>query len=142
MDSCESNWTIRDSNDVESFSILHNGFLKVDEQKITIKITTESGRILEKVFELKSLNPYEIFEVVPQSIFNNLDSWLDNEQANCSIKFKINGGFTRTLVGNRTKSRSDMLLIQTLHITISKPILLILNKGICLTLILMSKKDK
>ena len=26
MEGCESNWTIRDSNDVESFTIFHNGF--------------------------------------------------------------------------------------------------------------------
>ena len=108
MDSCESNWTIRDSNDIESFTVIHNGFLKNDEQTIKIKITTESGRIMEVDHKLKALNPYEIFEVVPQAIIENLASWLENEQANCSIKFKINGGFTRTLVGNRTKSKSDM----------------------------------
>ena len=34
MESCESNWTIRDSKDVESFTILHNGFLKVEGQEI------------------------------------------------------------------------------------------------------------
>ena len=44
MESCESNWTIRDSKDVESFTILHNGFLKIDAQEIKIKITSESGR--------------------------------------------------------------------------------------------------
>ena len=108
MESCESNWTIRDSADIESFTILHNGYLKVDEQSMKIKIITESGRILVKDFKLKALNPYEIVEVVPQRIFDDLTSWLDNEQANCSIEFKINGGFTRTLVGNRTKCKSDM----------------------------------
>tara|TARA_Y100000739_G_C20610178_1_gene468083 strand:- start:2226 stop:3758 length:1533 start_codon:yes stop_codon:yes gene_type:complete len=108
MESCESNWTIRDSKDVESFTILHNGFLKIDEQEIKIKITSESGRILEKSHVLKALNPYEIIEIVPQKFFLDLPHWLNSEQANCSITFKINGAFTRTLVGNRTKSISDM----------------------------------
>ena len=40
--------------------------------------------------------------------FPDLPNWLNNEQANCSISFKINGAFTRTLVGNRTKSITDM----------------------------------
>ena len=108
MESCESNWTIRDSNDIESFTILHNGFLKVDKQDIKIQITTETGRITEKAHKIDALNPYEIVEIVPQKIFEDLSGWLNEEQANCSIKFKINGAFTRTLVGNRTKSHTDM----------------------------------
>ncbi len=108
MEGCESNWTIRDTNEVESFTILHNGFLKVKEQVINLKIISESGRVLEQEYNLSSLNPYEIVEIVPQKIFKNLSNWLNNEQANCSIQFKINGGFTRTLVGNRTKINSDM----------------------------------
>ncbi len=108
MESCESNWTIRDSKDVESFTILHNGFLKIDAQEIKIKITSESGRAIEKKYLLKALNPFEIIEIVPQKFFPDLPNWLNNEQANCSISFKINGAFTRTLVGNRTKSITDM----------------------------------
>ncbi len=108
MESCESNWTIRDTKEIESFTILHNGFLKVDAQEIKIKITSESGRVLEKKHSLKALNPYEIIEIVPQRFFPDLPNWLNNKQANCSITFKINGAFTRTLVGNRTKSSTDM----------------------------------
>ena len=37
MESCESNWTIRDTKEIESFTILHNGFLKVDAQEIKLK---------------------------------------------------------------------------------------------------------
>ena len=29
MEGCESNWTIRDTEDVESFTIVHNGYLEV-----------------------------------------------------------------------------------------------------------------
>ena len=108
MESCESNWTIRDSKEVESFTILHNGFLKVDAQEIKIKITSESGRVIEKKYFINALNPYEILEIVPQNYFPDLPNWLNNEQANCSISFKINGAFTRTLVGNRTKTMTDM----------------------------------
>ncbi len=108
MESCESNWTIRDSSSIESFTILHNGYLKAEEQIIKIKIISEKGRILEKDHLLKSLNPFEIVEIIPQKIFENLPEWLNNEQANCSIEFKINGAFTRTLVGNRTKNNTDM----------------------------------
>ena len=108
MEGCESNWTIRDTEDVESFTIVHNGYLEVEAQDIKIKIITESGRILEQSYLLNALKPYEIFEIVPQNIFKGLSSWLNNEQANCSIHFKINGAFTRTLVGNRTKNKTDM----------------------------------
>ena len=108
MESCESNWTIRDSKEVESFTVLHNGFLKVEKQEIRIKIISESGRVLEKNHTLEALNPYEIVEIVPQIIFPDLPKWLNNEQGNCSITFKINGAFTRTLVGNRTKLITDM----------------------------------
>ena len=37
-----------------------------------------------------------------------MPDFLNEEQANCSIEFKINGAFTRTLVGNRTISKTDM----------------------------------
>ena len=73
-----------------------------------VKIISESGKVLEKKQLLKSLNPYEIIEIIPQKIFDNLPEWLNNEQANCSIEFKINGAFTRTLVGNRTIANTDM----------------------------------
>ena len=62
MESCESNWTIRDTSEVESFTILHNGFLNVQEQVINLKIISESGRVLEKDYNLNPLNPYEIVE--------------------------------------------------------------------------------
>ena len=45
---------------------------------------------------------------MPQRFFPDLPNWLNNKQVNCSITFKINGAFTRTLVGNRTKSSTDM----------------------------------
>ena len=108
MESCESNWTIRDSKEIESFTILHNGHLRMEEQEMNIKIISESGKVLEKKYTLKALNPYEIIEIVPQKIFDNLPDFLNEEQANCSIEFKINGAFTRTLVGNRTISKTDM----------------------------------
>ncbi len=108
MESCESNWTIRDSKEIESFTVIHNGHIDMDEQKMNIKIISESGRVLEKKHLLKSLKPYEIVEIIPRKIFDNLSDWLNNEQANCSIEFKINGAFTRTLVGNRTISHTDM----------------------------------
>ena len=48
MESCESNWTIRDSKEIESFTILHNGHLRMEEQEMNIKIISESGKVLEK----------------------------------------------------------------------------------------------
>ena len=54
MESCESNWTIRDSDAIESFTILHNGHLEMHEQEMNIKIISESGRILEKKTSSKS----------------------------------------------------------------------------------------
>jgi len=108
MESCESNWTIRDSKEIESFTVLHNGHLDMDEQIMNVKIISESGKVLEKKQLLKSLKPYEIIEIIPQKIFDNLPEWLNNEQANCSVEFKINGAFTRTLVGNRTIANTDM----------------------------------
>ena len=38
----------------------------------------------------------KLLKLFPQKIFDNLPEWLNNEQANCSIEFKINGAFTRT----------------------------------------------
>ena len=55
MESCESNWTIRDSKEIESFTVLHNGHLRMEEQEMNIKIISESGKVLEKKYYFKSI---------------------------------------------------------------------------------------
>ena len=107
-ESKESNWTIRDSKEWESFAVLHNGPGKVGSQEMRLELTHEDGRIVTKNFSCQGLDPYETLVLKPSEVFSELSDWLSGGLANCSLQFKLNGAFTRSLVGNRSKDLSDM----------------------------------
>lgn len=100
----ESCWTIRDSKDVTSFGVAHNGNEMQPAQTITLSVQNWKGEKLTKTFDLHELKPYESFAVTPKKHFPNLIEFLNDRPGNASISFKLKNAFTRMLLVNESKT--------------------------------------
>lgn len=101
----ESCWTIRDTKKIKSFCIFHNGSGTQEEQTLKFELTNHNND--KKLFKhkLHALEPYSTTKLYPQDIFgDNLLDFLNNKPGNLSISYKLNGAFTRMLIGNMTDS--------------------------------------
>ena len=98
----EAGLVCRDNDEIRSFIIGHNGINKQESQKIKLWVSNSEGKILEKEFSFKELKPFETFKIYPENYFNNFKKFLNNKPGNCAISYKLNGGFTRLVVGNET----------------------------------------
>jgi len=104
----ECGLTMRDNKDIRSFIIGHNGIYEEPEQNILMIIHNSNNQKLEKKIKLKKLSKYETFKIYPSDHFEGLEKFLDNKPGSCSFSFNLNGGFTRTVVGNETKDGTEM----------------------------------
>ncbi len=107
VDGEESCWTVRDTGDITSFAVIHNGATKQKKQKLKLGIrnSTNAENIVE--FEIGDLEPYETFVVEPKKYFHNIIDWLNGKPGNARISFKLNGSFTRMLCGNKANDESQ-----------------------------------
>ena len=108
----EAGLVTRDSNEIRSFFIGHNGIYEQEEQEITLWLTNHENKTLESKFILSKLNKYETFKIYPRDHFDDIVSFLDGEIGNCAINYELNGGFTRLVVGNETIDQKEF---QVLH---------------------------
>tara|TARA_A100001015_G_C15005822_1_gene720590 strand:+ start:239 stop:1675 length:1437 start_codon:yes stop_codon:yes gene_type:complete len=95
----ESGWTLRDTNLVKSFAVLHGGKFKL---KLNIKIQCRNkyGKTIQCKFQQK-INPFSTLLVIPQNYFKNLISHLDGENGDAKIFIDgLSGVFPRMMCGN------------------------------------------
>lgn len=103
----EAGLVCRDTKDIRSFIIGHNGINTKEEQVATLWVSNIKGEIIEKKIKIKELNPFETFIIYPSDHINNLIEFLDGSEGNVAISFKLKGGFTRTVVGNELIDGSE-----------------------------------
>ena len=103
----EAGLVCRDNDEIKSFIIGHNGVNKQASQIIKLWVINSEGKKLLKEFKLRELKPYETFKIYPSEYFENFKDFLNNKPGNCAISYKLNGGFTRLLVGNETVSGDE-----------------------------------
>ena len=108
----EAGLVCRDTNEIRSFIIGHNGINKQPEQIINLWVSNSKGETLHKEIKLNALNPYETFKIYPHEYFEGFVDFLNNKPGNCAISYKLNGAFTRCLVGNETTLKDEF---QVLH---------------------------
>ena len=108
----EAGLVLRDTSEIRSFFIGHNGIFEQDEQEITLWVTNHKNKTIETKFYFPKLNKYETFKIYPRDHIEDLVSFLGGQTGNCAIKFKLNGGFTRLLAGNETVDEKEF---QVLH---------------------------
>ena len=99
---------MRDSKDIESFAIVHNGSLLCPEQRVNISILNHKGERQEGSFTLHELAPYETVKIIPHDHFPNLTQFLDGHVGYSSFSFHLNNSaFPRMLAINAKRDGSD-----------------------------------
>ena len=108
----EAGLVCRDTKDIRSFVIGHNGISIQKKQTIKLWVSNSDGETLETEFELKELNPFETFKIYPADHFDNLVKFLKGSPGNAAITYRLSGSFTRLVVGNETIKKDEF---QVLH---------------------------
>jgi len=104
----ESCWTLRDTDDLSSFAVIHNGPTNQTEQLVDIAIRNSEGKELVHQFKLEALQPYQTKIIEPKNYFNNLTEWLDGKPGNGRLSFKLSGSFTRMLCATKTNDDNQL----------------------------------
>lgn len=103
----EAGLVSRDTNTIRSFIICHNGIYAQEPQTAQMWMTNHQHETHEVKVEIPQLSPYETYKLYPNECFPDLVAFLDGEPGNCAISFNLNGGFTRTVVGNETTDEKE-----------------------------------
>ena len=98
-DGHEGCWSLRDTSDVYSFAVLHNGIKEQTAQRVRLQVKNSSGETIVSEFSIPQLNPFETLIVKPVDHISGLASFLKNKPGSATIDFNLNGSFTRLLVG-------------------------------------------
>ena len=97
----EAGWTLRDSENIKSFCVFHNGPVPVAKQNVKINIKRiKDDEQLQIEVPIHELNPYETIKLYPQDHDRNLVNFLEGEIGNASISFQLGQSFSRLMVGN------------------------------------------
>jgi len=107
-DGAESCWTLRDSTELTSFCVFHNGSAATNAQTVKLGIRNSGGKEKVIYFELPSLLPFQTIVIEPKNYFSDIVEWLAGEPGNGRLSFKLNGGFTRMLCGIKNRSNRQM----------------------------------
>ena len=95
----ETGWTLRDSHDIKSFGVFHNGQF-TSELNLNIECTNYKGNLIEKTFKNNVL-PFETLLITPQEIIPSLENHLDGKLGHAKISINgIKGVFPRMMCGN------------------------------------------
>jgi hypothetical protein len=118
----ESCWTLRNSEKVRSFGIIHNGGAVQAEQLATLRVRNQKGEIKEARFKIPELPRYGTYKIYPGEIIPGLNAFLNAGIANASLSFQLNESFTRMLVGNESLDAADFQITHSnfnysLHLT-------------------------
>ena len=103
----EAGLVCRDTENIKSFIIGHNGINIKEEQEATLWVSNIKGELIEKKIKIKELNPFETFIIYPRDHIDNLIEFLNGSDGNVAISFRLKGGFTRLVVGNELADGSE-----------------------------------
>ena len=98
-DGHEGCWTLRDTADVYSFAVLHNGADKQPSQVVNLEVKNSLEKTLTCKFRLGELHPFETVILKPADLIPGLTSFLEGKPGSATVDFRLNGSFTRLLVG-------------------------------------------
>ena len=107
-DGHEGCWTLKDTNEIESFAVMHNGSTLQKNQKIKLQITNYKGKKKYINVPISSMKPYETRVIKPREYFANICDFLEGQNGSCSIHFKVSNSFTRLLIGWETIDKTQL----------------------------------
>ena len=104
----EGCWTLKDSDLVETFAVIHNGVTSLKNQ--VIKFIFKNHKNEEKIikYDFPSLAPYETKLIKPKEFFKNITEFLENKEGSCTFHFELSNSFTRLLVGWQTLDSTQL----------------------------------
>jgi len=101
--------TCKDSTDIESFAIFHNGNRECPEQIIQVSVLNHKGKRQETSFKLGKLNPYETVKIRLEDRFPNIIDFLDGQIGYTTYSFHLNkSAFPRMLTVNQKRDGGDL----------------------------------
>ena len=104
----ESGWTLRDSNDISSFAVFHNGDFEYDVE-INIEVLNKSGEIKSVNWE-QFVSKRETIILFPKEKISELVSFLDGSEGHAKVSLVgIKGVFPRMLCGNARILKTSIL---------------------------------
>ncbi len=101
---------IKDTNNIESFIVAHNGRTPLESQKIAISILNHKGERKDISFAYPPIKPFQTLKIKHRDFFPDLVEFLDNKPGFASYSFKLNDCFTRMIVINQKSDESDFQL--------------------------------
>lgn len=104
----ESCWSVRDSDAVRSFAIMHNGAGLQPAQQATLNVQrADGGDALSATIDIPELAPYASFKIYPSDHLPGLADFLGPEHGNARLSFELCRAFTRLLIGNERIDGSE-----------------------------------
>lgn len=115
----ETGWTVRDTESVKSFSVLHGGEFEMDI-KLRVEITNKQGKVFSFFKDFK-LNPFGLLLIIPQTLSNGLIDHLNGQKGHAKVYIKgIKGIFPRMMCGNfhcNKEMKSELLDAEEIQFT-------------------------
>ena len=109
----EGSWTIRDSKNIRSFCVFHNGNEIQRAQKVKFQIHNERGKVLNVNIELPDIPRNGTIKLRLGDYVENLENFLCGGVGVVSSQHKVKNSFSRMLIGN--ESKQDGLDMQVTH---------------------------
>jgi hypothetical protein len=107
-DGHEGCWTLRDTADVYSFAVLHNGAEPQPAQVANLEVKNYLGETLTCLFSITELHAFETIIVKPVDLIPGLTSFLEGKPGSGTIDFNLKRSFTRLLVGWQSISSNQL----------------------------------
>ncbi|MEM9896683.1 MAG: hypothetical protein AAF789_09970 [Bacteroidota bacterium] len=109
----ESGLVLRDTEDIHSYMVFHNGVGTQPSQPCEIQVMNHKGETKSAKFDLPELKPYATIFIRPSEHIPDLVQFLDGEPGAAATAFKLNGGFTRGLCVCETSDGEEMQVYHT-----------------------------
>ncbi len=108
----EGCWLLKDTDNIQSFGIIHNGAQPLKDQHWTLTVTNHKGEKKTADVFLPLLKPFETIKLITLKYIPYLTSFLDGQHGSATLSFALGESFTRMLVGHETLDGKD---IQVTH---------------------------
>lgn len=99
QDGHEACWSLKDTKDIYSFAVLHNGGNPQCKQIARLVVKNYDADALTHDIHIPQLSPYETFLIKPVDYIDNIIEFLGGQPGSATLCYKLNGAFTRMLVG-------------------------------------------
>jgi hypothetical protein len=103
----EGCWSLRDTDEVDSFGVFHNGSRATARQACRLEVRNRLGESRTAVIDMPELSPYQSMKLKPKDHVPGLVAFLAGSIGQASLSYSLGEGFTRMLVGNERRDSGD-----------------------------------